>query len=393
MNTIRSTKEDILLLSTADWDNPFWTNKQHVALELSRLGHKVLYVDSLGLRSPSINKTDILRIFSRLLKGLKLPKRVNENLWVWSPIVIPFQKYRIVRIFNKWNLFLFSKIFTYLLGFKSPVLWTYNPMTMEMITVLPDVKLVYHCVDEIKEQPGMPAEAIESAEFLLLKRADYVFVTSEALYQARQKLNVNTHLFTNVADFEHFRKARDNKTVLPDDIACLKSPVIGFVGAISSYKLDFKLIAYMAEKKPDWSIVLIGKIGEGEPGTDVSLLSAGNIYMPGSRSYDELPAYIKCFDVAIIPVLLNGYTHAMFPMKFFEYLAAGKRIVSTNIHSLRDYGQYAYLSSSYDEFVDNVESTLSCDDVDLNKRLALAKENTYKVRTEKMLNIINKSSG
>ena len=95
------TKEDILLLSTADWDNPFWTNKQHVALELSRLGYKVLYIDSLGLRSPSLNKSDVRRIFKRLLKGVKFPRRINRNLWVWSPIVIPFQKYFIVRVLNK----------------------------------------------------------------------------------------------------------------------------------------------------------------------------------------------------------------------------------------------------------------------------------------------------
>ena len=91
-----SSKQYILMLSTADWDNPFWTNKQHVALELSLQGHKVLYVDSLGLRPPSINKSDFTRIFRRLLKGLRFPRRINENLWVWSPIVIPFQKYRAV---------------------------------------------------------------------------------------------------------------------------------------------------------------------------------------------------------------------------------------------------------------------------------------------------------
>lgn len=385
-------KEDILLLSTADWDNPFWTNKQHVALELSRLGYKVLYIDSLGMRSPSINKSDISRLFRRLLKGLRFPKKINEYLWVWSPIVIPFQKYRIVRIFNKWMLSFFSKLFTYLLGFKKPILWSYNPMTLDLLSVRPIIKVIYHCVDEIKSQPGMPAREIQDAENRLLKRADYVFVTSEKLYKSRKNINNNTFLFSNVADYDHFSKARNNITVMPEDVSCIKRPVIGFVGAISSYKVDFELLSFIAKSRPDWSIVLIGKIGEGEPGTDASILELDNMYMLGPRPYKDLPGYIKSFDVAMIPVTLNDYTHAMFPMKLFEYLAAGKRIVSTNIDSLQSYRDHVYLSASYNEFVDNIEKILLDDDKGLNERLALAKKNTYRIRTEKMLSIINGAS-
>ena len=388
-----SIKEDILLLSTADWDNPFWTNKQYVALELSRLGHKVLYVDSIGLRPPSLNKSDISRIFRRLLKGLRFPKKINDNLWVWSPIVIPFQKYRIVRVLNKWILYFFSKIFTIMLGLKKPLLWTYNPMTLDIFYLRPDAKVIYHCVDEIKAQPGMPVRAMEVAEDRLLKRADYVFVTSEKLYATRKAVNSNTFLFSNVADYEHFSRSREDLTAIPDDVTSMPRPVIGFVGAISSYKVDFELLTFIARSRPDWSIVLIGKVGEGEPDTNVSALELDNIYMLGPRAYQDLPGYIKGFDVAIIPVVLNEYTHAMFPMKFFEYLAAGKQVVSTKIDSLKNYDGYVYLSDSHNEFLDNLERVLSeRKDVGLTKRLALAKENTYESRTKKMLSIINETS-
>ena len=385
-----SIKEEILLLSTADWDNPFWTNKQHVALELSRLGYKVLYVDSLGLRSPSVNKSDISRIFRRLLKGFKFPKKINENLWVWSPIVIPFQKYRIIRGFNKWTLYLLSKLFLYLFGFKQPILWTYNPMTLDVFFVRQNIKVVYHCVDEIKAQPGMPRKAIENAEYKLLKRADYVFVTSDELYKTRKKINNKTFFFSNVTDYDHFSKARDDRTIVPKDVISIKKPIIGFIGAVSSYKVDFELLSFIAKSKPDWSIVLIGKVGEGDPETDVSLLIQDNIHILGPRPYEDLPAYIKSFDVAMIPVALNEYTHAMFPMKFFEYLAAGKRIVSTDIDSLKNYSDYVFLSTSYNEFIDNVENVLSDEnDMSLNKRLAVAEKNTYKTRTKKMLALIS----
>ncbi|MFK5947341.1 MAG: glycosyltransferase [Methylococcales bacterium] len=387
---MQPNKENILLLSTADWDNPFWTNKQHVALELSRLGHKVFYVDSIGLRSPSINKSDISRIFRRLLKGLKFPKKINENLWVWSPVVVPFQKYRAVRELNKWTLYFFSKLFLFLLGFKSPVLWSYNPMTLDIYPVWSGTRVVYHCVDDIKEQPGMPVSEIESAEKRLFKRANYVFVTSEKLYGVSKPINNNTFLFSNVADYEHFSQARNSMTVVPGDIARIKKPIIGFVGAISSYKVDFDLLSFIAKARPDWSIVLIGKIGEGDPDTDVTSLEFDNIHFLGPRAYEKLPAYLKGFDVAMIPVVLNDYTHAMFPMKFFEYLAAGNRVISTDIDSLKSYGDYLYIASSYDEFVSGIDEILSSkDDSDRENRLALARQNTYKTRTEKMLAVMN----
>ena len=193
-----------------------------------------------------------------------------------------------------------------------------------------------------------------------------------------------------MADYDHFSKARIGITDIPEDVSCIKKPIIGFVGAISAYKVDLELLSFVAKSRPDWSIVLIGKIGEGDPGTDASILELNNIYMLGSRSYKDLPGYIKSFDVAMIPVVLNDYTHAMFPMKLFEYLAAGKRIVSTNIDSLKNYSDHVLLSSSYDEFLVNVEKVLfEGNDIGLNDRLALAKKNTYKTRTEKMLAIIN----
>ena len=389
-----SDRQDIILLSTADWDNPFWTNKQHVAAELAELNHKVLYIDSLGLRQPGINKSDIYRILLRLIKGMRFPKKVRKNLWIWSPIVIPFQKYFLVRIINKTILYLLSSAYASMLGMRNPLLWTYNPMTLDLFAVKAKTRAIYHCVDEIKEQPGMPAREIEAAEYRLLKRADYVFVTSNKLYETRKQLNHKTFFLPNVADYEHFSKARDEKTIIPEEMLSLREPVIGFVGAISGYKVDFNLIEYIAINCPHWSIVLIGKVGEGEPGTKLEQLEKQqNIVFLGPKKYADLPAYIKAFDVAIIPSALNGYTHAMFPMKFFEYLAAGKQIVSTNIDALQAYSSVAYLAKNYDDFIQGIKTVLSSNPGNIDERIALASANTYKERTIKMLEIIQNESG
>ncbi len=116
----RDNCDDIVVLSTADWDNPFWTNKQHVTVELARRGHRVLYIESLGLRQPSVNKKDITRIFRRVMKALKPPKKVKDNIWVWSPLSIPFNKYAIIRKLNKVLLSGMLRLWSITLGFKNP---------------------------------------------------------------------------------------------------------------------------------------------------------------------------------------------------------------------------------------------------------------------------------
>jgi glycosyltransferase involved in cell wall biosynthesis len=327
---------DIVLLSTADWDNPFWTNKQHVAIELARRGHRVLYVDSLGLRRPSASARDFKRILRRVLRGLAPPRRVRPQLWVWSPLVVPLQRFAVVRGLNRLVLTGGLRLWCRALRIRRDVLWTYNPMTTALFPTANFRAVVYHCVDEIRAQPGMPAREIDAAETDLLVRADICFVTAEHLLETRRRVNPNTFYFPNVADFEHFAAARAPATAVPDDLARLPRPRIGFVGAISGYKLDLALIRAIAEAHPEWSIVLIGPVGEGDPWTDVAALQGlPNLHLLGPRPYATLPAYLKGFDAAMLPAAQNAYTRAMFPMKFFEYLAAGCPVVgSDNSHWL-----------------------------------------------------------
>ncbi len=384
-----STRADIVLLSTADWDNPFWTNKQHVAVELERRGHRVLYVDSLGLRRPSVSAHDLRRIVRRLLRGLRPPRRVRPQLWVWSPIVVPLQRYALVRRLNRLLLAAGLHLWCRWLGIRCELAWTYNPMTTRLFPTAAFDTVVYHCVDEIEAQPGMPALEIGAAEAELLRSADFCFVTAEHLLETRRPLNANTHYFPNVADFDHFAKALDPATRVPDDLASLPGPRIGFVGAISGYKLDLPLVRALAEAHPEWSIVLIGKVGEGDPWTNVDALRGlPNVHLLGPRSYADLPAYLKGFDTAILPSALNDYTRGMFPMKFFEYLAAGCPVVSTALPALRAYRHVAHFADSHGQFIAAVERSLTGASAPLAARLDVAREHTYARRTARMMDLL-----
>lgn len=381
--------KDIVLLSTADWDNPFWTNKQHVAVELSRLGYKVFYIDSLGLRAPSFNKKDMSRVFKRVSKLFAAPKKKRDNLWVWSPVTLPWNKYKIIRTFNKLYLKGMINFWTRYLKFKDKVMWTYNPLTKRLVDVRDYNTLIYHCVDEIKAQPGMPVTILEEAESELIKDADIVFVTSPNLYESRKKINSNTYYHSNVADFNHFNRSLTEDFPRPKDIKDIQGPILGFIGAISSYKVNFKLLSYIATSRPDYQIVLIGLVGEGDPETDISLLkNHKNIHLIGPKSYNELPVYLKYFDVALLPNMINSYTDSMFPMKFFEYLAAGKNVVSVNLKAIQDFKEYVSISLTNDDFIADVDNILLGHGIPLEKRLELAKQFTYHERTRKMLELI-----
>lgn len=381
--------KDIVLLSTADWDNPFWTNKQHVAVELSSLGYKVFYIDSLGLRAPSFNKKDMSRVFKRVSKLFAAPKKKRENLWVWSPVTLPWNKYKLIRAFNKLYLKWMVNFWTRYLKFKDKVMWTYNPLTKRLVDVSDYKYLIYHCVDEIKAQPGMPVTILEEAENELIKDADIVFVTSPNLYESRKKINPNTHYHSNVADFNHFNKSLTVDFPRPIDIRDIQGPVLGFIGAISSYKVNFELLSYIASHRPNYQIVLIGLVGEGDPATDISILKEHkNIHLIGPKSYNELPAYLKYFDVALLPNVINSYTDSMFPMKFFEYLSAGKNVVSVNLKAIQGFKDYVNISSTNDDFIADIDNVLLGQGISLDKRLELAKQFTYHERTRKMLDLI-----
>ncbi len=382
-------KADIVLLSTADWDNPFWTNKQHVAVELARRGHRVLYIDSLGLRRPSASSQDFGRIVRRLLRGLRPPRRVRERLWVWSPIVIPLQRYPLVRALNRLSLVAGLALWSRWLHLRHDLLWTYNPMTMRLFPTKGFGSVVYHCVDEIGAQRGMPAREIGEAERQLLAAANYCFVTAEHLLETRRGLCPSVHYFPNVADFAHFAQAREPHVQVPEDLARLPAPRIGFVGAISDQKVDLVLLRRLAESHPEWSIALIGKVGEGDPWTNIEpLRGLDNLHLLGPKPYAALPAYLKGFDVAILPSAINAYTRAMFPMKFFEYLAAGCPVVSTALPALRQFEGVACLAATSEEFIACIERALEGDGPALAKRLAAAREHTYEHRTARMMQLM-----
>lgn len=379
---------DFILLATADWDHPLWTNKQHVSCALAELGHRVLYVDSLGVRGPRVDRADSGRILRRLRRGLRTPRRVRPGVWVVSPLVLPGKTEGVAGCLNRWSLSASLFLADLVLDLRRPLLWTFNPQTCAYLRLSKFQAVIYHCVDRIQAQPGMPVEALDAAERDLCAAANAVFTTAPQLQLSLGPLNAGSHCFGNVADAEHFGRALNGVLPVPADWPLTEGPVLIFIGAIDAYKLDLPLLEALMERTPQWTYLFIGPVGN--PSTDVSGWGRfPHVHQLGPRPYESLPSYLARADVALLPLQLNDYTRHMYPMKFFEYLAAGRPVVATAIPSLLDQGDVALLCPPQAAaFEVAIRRALAGEGPALERRLERAGRHTYRTRTRAMLDCL-----
>jgi glycosyltransferase involved in cell wall biosynthesis len=211
--------------------------------------------------------------------------------------------------------------------FSGAVQWFYTPMPAPaMLGAFNERGVVYDCMDELAQFRFAPTDLAER-ERLLLANADVVFTGGHKLYTSKSRYHDNVHFFGCGVDAAHFAAARAPETAVPADVASLPRPVFGYFGVIDE-RLDYELIARLAESNPSASVVMIGPVAKVDPG---DLPRAANVHWLGQRDYGQLPAYVKAFDVCLMPFALNEATEYINPTKTLEYMAAGKPIVSTPV--------------------------------------------------------------
>jgi glycosyltransferase involved in cell wall biosynthesis len=342
---------DILCFSH-DWNgDPL--SKTHFMRLLARK-NRVLWVNSIGYRAPTMSRKDLGRIFKKLWAATRPMRQVEPNLFVLNPLAIPAYGIAAIRNLNSALLRMQIKWAMRRLGFRRPINWTFNPAAALVAGSLGEASLIYHCVDEYTAFSGVPSEALVKLEQTLLRRADAVIVSAERLYRSKAPLNPNIALVRHGVDFDHFRRALDPETVVPEEIARLPRPVIGYFGLIGQDWVNLDLLTHVARRFPGGSLVLLGRVT-----MDVSALAQlPNVHLLGRKPYASLPAYCKGFDVALIPFPVSEVTLNANPLKAREYLAAGLPVVSSPIPEVEVLGQ-CRIGGTPEEFASQVEAGLA----------------------------------
>jgi len=371
---------DYVIVSSIDWSRN-WQIHQQLATSLIDAGHRVLFIENTGVRAPRVG--DFGRIRDRFRNWFKSTRGfhdVHENLTVFSPLILPFPYMKVALWFNRFLLSGAIDKWMRVNRFHDPVLISFlpTPLVQQVIEDIDPLVVIYYCANDMSGG-SVGAAKLRRYEHDFLSRSDAVFCNSHALLERATPFNRRTFLFPAGVDFQKFEDARESASI-PPELAVLPRPLIGYVGSISAV-FDQALMVQAARALPEASFVLVGP-----ESADVSALRAcPNIHLLGKRPHSEVPAYIKAFDVALIPYVRNAFTDAVYSCKLNEYLAMGTAVVATNMRELRlyaeRYGDVLRLTETPEDFVTAIHSALGQqDDAAKVRRIAAARANSWKQR-------------
>lgn len=278
-------------------------------------------------------------------------------------------------------------------GYRDVVRWHYAPMAIYMAEACPEVAVVYDCMDELSAFKGAPPELI-ARERELMAQADVMFTGGRSMHEKKAPHHGNIHRFDSGVDVEHFQRATRAETPVPED-ARLPRPVIGYYGVIDE-RMDLDAIRVMAETQPEWQLLMIGPVTKIDEAT---LPRAANIHYTGQRSYDELPGYLKAFDVALIPFADNESTRYLSPTKTLEYFAGLTPVVSSPVADVVEhYRDLVRIARSPKEWVAQVQAALTeaegplpTDDARLQAGLERARAHTWDTIVAQMSALVDQA--
>ncbi len=381
--------QDIVCISSIDFDF-IWQGHQQIMSTLAAQGNRVLFIENTGIRSVSLS--DMPRLKKRLARwwhSVRGFRQERPNLYVYSPLGLPFPYSRIAQWINRFLITLDLGRWMKAVQFNKPVVWTFlpTPLAMDLIRSLDPKLVIYYCIDNFAAS-SPSAKKILRAEEKMFERADMVFVTSHQLEQYACRHNSNVHLFPFGVDYDIFERARNSDIrSLPEDMAGIPAPRIGYVGGIHKW-VNLDLLKETASRNGAYQFVLVGPIQ-----TDVSLLRGlPNVHFLGPKPHDLLPDYIRSFDVCTIPYRLTEYTDNVYPTKTNEYLAMGKPVVSTPLKEIslfnQRHGPLISIASNPGEFAQGIEKALGSGEEKISRRIEVARENSWQVKIGRMAALI-----
>jgi UDP-galactopyranose mutase len=338
IKNLKNNKADLVCFSHLRWDFVY-QRPQHLLTRCAR-DRRVFFVEEPKFGNGSMRleirecKSGVRVVVPHLPNGLDSEVATNAVL-----------KEMIQRFFATNNI-------------RDYVLWYYTPMALSFTDQLKPIACVYDCMDELSAFRGADTR-LQQYEKTLFTRADLVFTGGHTLFEAKKNQHRAVHAFPSSIDRAHFAKARTEQPE-PEDQKHILRPRLGFFGVIDE-RFDIELLDGAALARPDWQFVMIGPVVKIDPST---LPQRSNIHYLGSKTYDELPAYLAGWDLALLLFARNEATRFISPTKTPEYLAAGRPVISTSITDVvKPYGEQGLveIANTPDELVAAAERLLSKD--------------------------------
>jgi len=388
--------KNIVIFGLQPWDIQIGSNCKNIALELSK-HNRVIYVNRPLDRISWLKGSKDLISQNRMavLKKEKEPlEQINENLQVLTPTVIMES----VQWLNSKSLFQFLtkknsqklakniKHFLDQLNIKKFILFNDSAMFqgVELKKILQPEIFIYYIRDYLIAQPYFKKHGAE-AEKKLIQQADFVVTNSTYLANYAKKYNENSVFIGQGCDLEMFQPEEIQS--IPAALLAIKKPIIGYVGNLTSQRLDIDLLVHLAKSNPTWSLVLVG--GEDEQFKKSSLHELDNVHFLGFQKPETLPAFIHGFDICINPQLLNEMSIGNYPRKIDEYLAMGKPVVATKTEGMLMFEAHVSLALDKHEFEKKIEQLLKDNSPELSKeRIKFANSHSWENSINIMANLL-----
>lgn len=358
---------DIIIVGIQPWDIEIGSNCKNIALEFAK-HNRVLYVNPPLDRITRYKQKEKESVQKRIKisKGeLSDLEKIETNLWNLYPKTLIesinwINSHELYKLFNRRNAILFSKNIkeaVHRLGFKDVLLFNDSSMFLglHLKELLQPELYTYYVRDNLVKVPYWKKHG-ERIEPAVIEHADVVVNNSEYYVDYTSKYNKNSIMVGQGCDVSMFNDVDDSISV-PEEFKAIKGPVIGYVGSLTTLRLDIELLGFIATQRPDWNIVLVGPEDEAFKQSD--LHQVRNVHFFGNKPADQLASYIKGFDVAINPQVVNEITIGNYPRKIDEYLAMGKPVVATETKAMQMFKNFVYLGQTKDDYVTLIDQALT----------------------------------
>lgn len=357
--------KNFIFTGLQSWDITIGSNAKDIALEISK-HNRVLYINTpLDIRNyQRENKPEVLYRKQVIKKQAPPIRRINNNLWI---VDFPFPIYPInflpdgmlfdlINRLNNKRMYSYIKEVILKLKFDSNILFIDNDIYRSFYAkeyLAPELS-IYYRRDNLQPFPFWKKHAYR-LEPLLIKKSDIVVCNSVELSEFAHQYNNQTFDIGQGVDLSRYNIEKE--LPIPNDIKDIKRPIIGYLGDITSLRLDPELIFELAKNNPNYSYVLVG--GYDTIFASHALKDLPNIHFLGPKPPTEVPEYIHSFDICMNPQKLNEITIGNYPRKIDEFLAMGKPVIATATQTMNLFKEHCFCCKNINDYEDAIHTILT----------------------------------